>query len=327
MSDDNDLDGEVISLTNPGETDIDTLTDRGDEVNPELNPDKLKAVVENAGDLDDDAPPDDATPAEQVEQRQTGGRIPKARFDEVNNERKEAIREAAEAKARAEMLQRELEQVLANAKPAAAPAPVPEVPAAPAFDEDAKEQEYIDAMLNGDAALAKQIRREINQHIKAAAEAAAVANTQAELERRAAEAERRSLEANLQAASTQAIADYPYLDTEEGALALKLILAARDADIARGVLPHVALADAVKTIAPKFAPDTPARESTEGKPAGDTRTAAAIARGAADSQLQPPAVQAGIGARAGGGRVNIQTMTDEQFDNLSEADKKRLRGD
>lgn len=322
MSDDNDLDGEVISLTNPNENDIDALTDRGDEVNPELNPDKLKAVVDNADELDDE-PAEPAAQAEQGESRQTGGRIPKARFDEVNNERKDAIREAAEAKARAELLERELEQLRASsAKPAA-----PEAPPAPAFDEDAKEAEYIEAMLNGDAALAKQIRREINQNIKAAAEAAAVASTQAEFEQRTAEAERRAIAANLQATSAQAIADYPYLDTQEGALALKLILAARDADIAQGVPPHIALSEAVKTIAPKFAPDTPARESTQGKPAGDTRTAAAIARGAADSQLQPPAVQAGIGARAGGGRVNIQTMTDEQFDNLSEADKKRLRGD
>ena len=104
MSDDNDLDGEVISLNNPGETDIDQLTDRGDEVNPELNPDKLKAVIDNADDLDDSTDPEPADPAptEQDDPRQSGGRIPKARFDEVNIERKEAIREAAEAKARAE---------------------------------------------------------------------------------------------------------------------------------------------------------------------------------------------------------------------------------
>ena len=48
MSDDNDLDGEVISLNNPSDTDIDSLTDRGDEVNPELNPEKLKAVIKHA---------------------------------------------------------------------------------------------------------------------------------------------------------------------------------------------------------------------------------------------------------------------------------------
>ena len=326
MSDDNDLDGEVISLNNPGETDIDQLTDRGDEVNPELNPDKLKAVIDNADELDDSTDPEPAEPAptEQDDPRQSGGRIPKARFDEVNTERKEAIREAAEAKARAELLERELEQLrAASARPAAAP----DVPPEPTFDEDAKEAEYIEAMLNGDATLAKQIRREINQHIKATAEAAAIASTQAELAQRTAEAERRTVAANLQAASAQAIADYPYLDTAEGAMALKLIVAARDADIAAGVPPHIALAEAVKAIAPKFAPDTPARESTGGKGAGDTRTAAAIARGATDSQLQPPAVQAGIGARAGGGRINVNAMTDEQFDNLSEADKKRLRGD
>jgi hypothetical protein len=59
----------------------------------------------------------------------------------------------------------------------------------------------------------------------------------------------------------------------------------------------------------------------------DTRTANAIARGAADSNSQPPSAQAGIGNRATTAKVDVATITDEQFESMTEAEKKRLRGD
>jgi hypothetical protein len=120
------------------------------------------------------------------------------------------------------------------------------------------------------------------------------------------------------------------LNTPEGADTLELILAARDRKIANGMPPHLALADAANTIAPKFAPEgetPPSRVSANGEPAKDSRPAAALARGAADSTAQPPALQAGIGQRATAARVNVSQMTEEQFEALTPAEKKRLRGD
>lgn len=292
-----DLGGEVISIngeTTDTETPPGTPEDRGD------------VVTTDAPDTQDDT----GTPAEPTG-RSAG--IPKARFDEVNEARKTAQAELERANAELELLR--------NAKPQAAPATTPAAPVqtAPDFDEDAKEEAYIEAMLEGDTAKAKEIRKEINAHLR---EQAAV-----EVETRN---NARTLANNLQSASTQAVEDFPYLDTPDGEFALGLIVAQRNADIARGVPAHVALANAVKNIAPKFAPEgqtTPTKGLPGDKPAIDTRTQQAIERGAADSLRQPASIQAGIGNRADSVRIDVANLDEDQFATLSLADKKRARGD
>lgn len=299
----NDIGGEVIDLPTPAPDTLDGLTDRGDVVNPELAKDSLSAVVANADeDLEDDAKPEAPKPT---------GRIPKARFDEVNDQRKTAERQAEEARQHAASLEREL-QALRNPTPAAT-----HTPELPAFDEDAKETAYTEALMNGDTAAATAIRREINANLRQQA----VMEAQASIEQGMTQRQQASA---LQAESAAAVDAYPYLDTPEGEEALDLILASRDSRIAKGVAPATALRQAVAAIAPKFAPPL---GFVPNATATDTRTANALARGAADSSLQPPAVQAGIGSRATADRVNVETLSDEQFDNMSVDDKKRLRGD
>lgn len=245
--------------------------------------------------------------------------IPKSRFNEVNDQRKEAER-------RAEAAERELAALRAAAvsptTATASPATVA-APADPAFDEDAKEEAYAEALMSGDTKAASAIRREINAHVRAQAAAQARQHAQSEYEHRAT--------ANaLQAETDLALKTYPYLDTDEGAEALELIVASRNAKMAKGMAAHEALRAAVNAIAPKFAPvagDPPSKvlPSTPGKT--DSRPAAAMARGAADSTAQPPAVQAGIGNRATAARIDVEELTDEQFSALSAEEKKRLRGD
>lgn len=293
---DDDLNGEVISLNGEStntDTPPGTPEDRGD------------VVTTDAPDTSDDAD----TPAEPTG-RSAG--IPKARFDEVNEARKTAQAELERANAELERLR--------SAKPTAAPAAqAAPVEVASDFDEDAKEEAYIEAMLEGDTAKAKEIRKEINAHLR---EQAAV-----EVETRN---NARTQANNLQSASTQAVEDFPYLDTPDGEFALGLIVAQRNADIAKGVPAHIALANAVNAIAPKFAPEgqtTPSKGLPGGKPAIDTRTQQAIERGAADSLRQPASVQAGIGNRADSVRIDISKLDEDQFATLSLADKKRARGD
>lgn len=296
--DEEDLNGEVISIngeTTDTETPPGTPEDRGDVVTVDTP----------------DTPDDTDTPAEPTG-RSAG--IPKARFDEVNEARKTAQAELERANAELERLRN------APAQPPTAPATqAAPVQTAPDFDEDAKEEAYIEAMLEGDTAKAKEIRKEINAHLR---EQAAV-----EVETRN---NARTLANNLQSASTQAVEDFPYLDTPDGEFALGLIVAQRNADIARGVPAHVALANAVKNIAPKFAPEgqtTPTRGLPGDKPAIDTRTQQAIERGAADSLRQPASIQAGIGNRADSVRIDVANLDEDQFATLSLADKKRARGD
>lgn len=292
--------------------------DRGDDFTPTDDASAVPAAGAGGTGGNDGGAADATTGSEEEPgegQRPAG--IPKARFNEVNDARKTA-------EARVEELQRENERLrAAAAQPPAAPpaapaaAPVAQAPAVEAFDAAAKEQEYAAALLDGDASKAAKLRGEINAHlVQEATRRAEVQVTQREQQRL------------LEQVAEQAIAAHPWLNTPEGADAQELILAARDRAIQQGKAPHLALQEAVVRIAPRFAPQQPpSKDSTAAVPATDSRPAAAAARGAEDSTLQPPAVQAGIGNRATAARMDVSKLTDEQFDALSADEKRRLRGD
>lgn len=267
--------------------------DRGDVVSPELSTENLKELVA-----------DESKDAPATESHKTAS-IPKARFDEVNEAKKEYQRQLEEAN-----------QIIAKlTAPQQQQAQEPQ----PQFDEDAKEQAYIEAMLDGDTATAKQIRREINANLR----------QQAVLDVETQYSQRQSMQA-LKDESAAAIESFPYLDTPEGSIALKLIITARDADIAKGVAPHLALRDAVNLIAPRFQTsesEAPEAKVLQNEKSVDTRSVNAVRRGANDSLRQPPSIQSGIGNRTTAGRVDVANMDDEQFASLSEAELKRLRGD
>lgn len=317
--DGSDLGGEVIQVTNTGDADAgDDQEDRGDTFTPTADAEDADAGAD-ASAAGAASAAGDADGADAGDGRRHAG-IPKARFDEVNEGRKEALRKLEEAQA-------EIERLKAGAGATTAPAaakPAAQADAAQAtagFDVDAKEQEYAEALYAGDGKKAASIRREINAHLvtEATTRAREVAAT---------EFTARETQTLLAAAVQTAVAAYPWLNTKEGEEALDLIVAARDQRIKKGMPPHLALQEAVNKIAPKFAPDeAPAQGLEAGKERKDTRTAQALARGAADSLLQPPPVQAGIGNRATAARIDVESLTDEQYDALPEAEKKRLRGD
>ncbi|MFM7025193.1 MAG: hypothetical protein ACKOWC_03925 [Limnohabitans sp.] len=311
--DGDDLGGEVIDASNPnGSSDFDAPgadEDRGDVVDPEL-------TAENLANVSGDGAPAPAPTTDDEPDEATGGKpsagIPKARFNEVNEARKEA-------EARAEALQRELDALKMQPSTTTAPTPAaPAAPAAPEFDVEAAEQKYIELLMEGETAEATKLRSQINRHVAAEAAQQAIA-----IQKEAA------ARVDLQTVADKAVETWPYLNTPEGADALDLIKASRDANIARGMAPAKALQLAVDKIAPKFAP---AEDLTPPKVDGvktpvDTRTANAIARGTKASEAQPPVVQAGIGNRATAGTLDVATLTDEQFDALSPAEKAKARGD
>ena len=205
--------------------------------------------------------------------------------------------------------------------PTNTPAPAPAATAAAqsaVFDVEAQEEAYVEALMDGDTKAAVAIRRQINAHLQHQAS-----------ERVTQELTTRQAEQLLKNTAKSVSDAYPWLNQPESDDVLELILAARDRKIAAGMPPHLALADAANTIAPRFAPagDTPSGDLPKVAAAKDTRHAAALARGAADSTAQPPALQAGIGQRATATRVNVSQLTEEQFEALTPAEKKRLRGD
>lgn len=315
--DGDDLGGEVIDAANPnGSSDFDAPgadEDRGDVVDPELTAENLANV--SGEDSPAPAPAPAATTEDEPDEATSGkpsNAIPKGRFNEVNEARKEA-------EARAEALQRELDALKMQQQPITAPAPTPAAPATPEFDVDAAEQKYIELLMEGETAEATKLRSQINRHVAAEAAQQAIA-----IQKEAA------ARVDLQTVADKAVEAWPYLNTPEGADALDLIKASRDANIARGMSPAKALQLAVDKIAPKFAPDesdlTPPKVDGVKTPV-DTRTANAIARGTRAAEAQPPVVQAGIGNRATAGTVDIASLTDEQFDALSDAEKAKARGD
>lgn len=302
MQDDNSDGGEeVITMDGDGAEDTGSQAeDRGDNL----------ADTSSEG---DDAPDGDDKPAPEPQQRDKPQpqHIPKARFDEVNSKKNELALELEEAR-------RELEQMRQSGTKAPANDPPPEPPA-PSFDESAKEREYAQALIDGDMDAAVQIRAEINRHIRN--------ESRREFE---ADTNERATRASVQEVSARAVQDYPYLDTDDGAEALDLIVASRDARVARGIPMPEALRQAVAAIAPRFAPantETPGDGLPTAAAPSDTRTRDALKRGAADSQSQPPHIQDGSGNRALAARVNPIDLTEEQFEGLTMAEKKRLRGD
>lgn len=275
------------------------IEDRGDVVTPDVSVEALKELAKEQP----EEPKPEGKPDEKPEddERHSPNMIPKARFNEVNEAKKQAMRDLEEAQA-------EIERLRAQSQP---PKDQPKV-----FDEVAQERAYVEALMEGDTDKATQIRHEINANLR----------EQAALEIEARMTQRQAATA-LQEVSTQAVKDWPYLDTPDGALAIKTIIALRDADIAKGVQAHIALRDAVSQIAPRFAPASDEKTAPPAEKLADTRTADAIKRGAKESQQQPPSVQAGIGNRATEGRVNVEKMDEDQFRSLTDAEKRRLRGD
>lgn len=309
MQYDDDTTGDVISVngeataTETDDTPDNTKEDRGDD--PGAEP----AEVAKAKPVDkavDETP----EPEHKAEKPQ---HIPKARFDEVNNQKKDLAEQLAEARSLIESMRQQPRQ--------ADPAPDP----APVFDEAGKEREYLDALMDGESDKAANIRMEINRNLREQA----TADAEYRQAMREAQAEGRQNEARVEVVRAQALVDYPFLGEPEGDEVVELINAAFNRRIAGGMEHGKALAAAVATVAPKFAPGSTFAPGEGSQTAAlvDTRPRDALARGAADSNRQPASIQDGSGNRASAARVNVTDMSEEQFENLSNADKKRLRGD
>ena len=290
----------------------------------DLEADTTQETTEDRGDTVTDAPAteakavDDDAEATDPDIKPAGGKIPKSRLDEVINQRETIKGERDSLKEQLAEAQRQLQASKAtdgqpaNTAPTTTTTPSPEL--------KALRTQYREALMDGDIDKAATLDDLIDAEVLRVAE-------QRFEQRQASKASQTAL----QTASADAIADFPYLETPDGQEAVELIIMARDRKIANGMDASQALREAVATIGPKFQPDSDQGTPQYGlistpKPV-DTRIANALVRGAADSNQQPPSIQAGVGNRATAARVDVSKMSEEQFDSLPEAEKKRLRGD
>lgn len=294
------------------EEDDDLDGDRGDDVDPgigdddDAEPDADDDEPEGGADLDPEAL------AELAGESGKGNKVPQARFNQVN----EALKHE-----RTERLR--LEEELARARgslPAQQPADK-ELPV-DGYDFDAAETRYMDALMDGETATAAAIRKEIRAEERKEYAQQSVSSvqqaTEAERQRSAAEAE----QSTAQQVLSSAIAKYPFLDHEGAdadADAIEEVIARRDLYLKQGMTFSKALSAAVEKVAPRYS-----QQEEPAKARSKTASAEQINRNL-EREKRIPAAMPGVGER--GKDIDYANLSEDEFDALSEQDKRKARGD
>jgi len=292
--------------------------DRGDDFKPVPDDDEKPPVVEEnpAGEKKDE----EEVPAG-VDEIDKKIQVPKWRFDQESEKRKAIESENALLKSQLEAVQKEQ----------AAPAPVPaakveEKKDAPkTYDFNDAEQRYADALVEGDKALAAQIRREIREADEAFREAK-------QAEQRKVESTRQQLEAEAATIATTMFTEYPFFDANSASAnknAIADLIEKRDRFYRSGVSFPEAVQKAFDWVGPLYAglaakpAVTKPKEEVEAaksKKAAEEKGRAAAAAGAQPADLKG---SSSVGSK----KINVSDLTDEEYDNLPAAEKARLRGD
>ena len=238
-----------------------------------------------------------------------GQMIPKNRFDEVNERMKRAERELEEYRKQLEETRKASE---------------------PGFDFDAKEKDYMEAVLDGDNEKALAIRREIRAAERAEFEATTAKVEESSVARVRAQAAFDETVATLEA-------NVPELNPDNERFNEALVK--EIVDLQHGILQSGAKLTAAEALmkAAKYvvgdaaeygveeAPETPppaTKAKQEEKRKREVKRNVDVAKG------QPNKLDAGDnGTFAGDGTLNIDTMSEAEFDALPESKKRELRGD
>ena len=258
MSEPFDFEGETDLELLGGVIDDEHTADPEPEPTPEPMPDPEPKAEE------DPKPEEEGAP-----QPRRDAVIPRARFDEVNAKLHAEREEANRLRAELEALNRS------------------STTQADAIDVDTLEDQFFDAIINGEKERAKEIRAQINAEIYNKARAASEEVVSTTLTQR-------EIQSSFAKVVEQTVTDYPFLDSnspDANAEAIGEVVEWRDFYLSKGDTPAAALQKAAAKIAPiysKAAPELPT----------DKRKQAALATAAKASAAQPPAVEAGIGNRA-----------------------------
>lgn len=237
--------------------------------------------------------------------------IPHARFNEVNEE----------SKARAARIH-ELELALARMEGSAPAKPKEEPAKAENFDFDEAEDRYAAALLDGESAKAKEIRREIRAREQEAADKRAeeLADRRYKTNKAEDDAKRTKLEFDLEL--SKAYAAYPFLDAtsaDSNADAIEEALVWHQSFVAKGKSPADALIAAVAKVGPRYkAADVEVEKPGAEAPKPD------LAKGIARAD-KIPAKPEGVGTRAS--TLNVAKMSGKDIKSLAPDEEARLAGD
>ena len=310
-----------------GREDFDaSALDRGDT--PEEEADPTDAAIAHLVEVADEA--EAAEGEEEVEselESDEGG----LEGEEVEEEVEEEVKEAATSKSddKAHMVpksrmdeeiarRRQLEDRLAKLEESAKPEVAPE----PEFDFDGKEAEYMDAVLDGETDKAQKVRKEIRS-----AERDSMAKELRGEIHNTTNVTKQQLD--LDVAVSDMMASYPVLDSNSDQADTDLIADANElmgmyAD--KGMAQADALRKAVRMTLASSMPELLQPKAVETKPAAKKRETDVNAKLEAANK-QPAKLAGESAATRDNDVVNISTMTDSDFEKLSEAQMHRLRGD
>ena len=223
--------------------------------------------------------------------------IPKSRFDQVLEKQK--------------ALQKRLDEALAPK--------VEDVKEAPEFDFDAKEIEYQTLVMEGETEKATQLRSEI----RAAEKQQMMFEVQAKMGQTVSQNQEM---VDLQTKAAQLEAIYPELNQanpEFNQDKTNEVLELRDAYMTQGYMGADALEKAVKLLMGTPAPEAPKPDPVQEKIVEKKKIANTNKKVEA-SQKQPPAMK---GKNKAEKRVDVNTLSVEEFDALPAETLRRMRGD
>lgn len=233
--------------------------------------------------------------------------IPKARFDEVNEQRKALARQLEELQARLN-----------------APQPPAEPTAPEAYDFDAAERKFLEATLDGDLDTATSLRKEINERLIQQAVHSALQHAPKIPDAVAAVRAQNAVETATQEMNSL----YPMYDPDSESFNEELTKEAVFQTQAMIQMKGMSYPEAVRIAAANVAKLNGIEPVTSAPRAAKVATTnTAVAKKISAAEKQPPATPAASTASSAEPQFDIENMSDEEFLALPRAVRSRLRGD
>ena len=319
-----------------GREDFDASSlDRGDIPEEEVDPTDAAIAhlveVADEAEAEEEAPEEEAEAAEGEEEVESELEGDEAGLEgeEVEEEVEEAEEVAAKSDEKSHMVpksrmdeeiarRRQLEERLAKLEERSKPEEAPE----PEFDFDGKEAEYMDAVLDGETDKAQKVRKEIRS-----AERDSMAKELRKDIHNTTNVTKQQLD--LDVAVSDMVASYPVLDSNSEQADADMIADANELMgmyAEKGMAQADALRKAVRMTLASSMPELLQPKAVESKPTAKKRTTD-VKQKLEAANKQPAKLAGESAATRGNDVVNISTMTDSDFEKLSEAQMKRLRGD
>lgn len=306
--------------------------DRGDIPEEEVDP--TDAAIAHLVEVADEAEAEEEAPEEEAEAAEGEEEVEsELEGDEAGLEGEEVEEEVEEVAAKSDekshmvpksrmdeeiARRRQLEDRLAKLEERSKPEEAPE----PEFDFDGKEAEYMDAVLDGETDKAQKVRKEIRS-----AERDSMAKELRKDIHNTTNVTKQQLD--LDVAVSDMMASYPVLDSNSDQADADMIADANELMgmyAEKGMAQADALRKAVRMTLASSMPELLQPKAVESKPTAKKRTTD-VKQKLEAANKQPAKLAGESAATRGNDVVDISTMTDADFDKLSDAQMKRLRGD